>query len=582
MPTKWPYRFFDGAYGTYYFQLTGDTAPCETANVSNPTMIYHIHEQYLKAGATALKSNTFGIHPALFPELEQRTALRRAGYDIALDAASRYNAVVFADIGPIEEDWESPEDVYLESVLDFIQFGARYFLFETMAELDPLMPAIHRIKQIVPDAVIAVSFAASQDGYTRKGLHYKALIQRCMEHPHVDIAGLNCVSGPAHMLDLFRALPAYPKPLLAMPNAGYPATINGRTIFQNNVSYFAQKLADLSALGISMLGGCCGTTPEHLKKAYEIIGGQPLHKAEAPSMPLPAAPPPLPVQKAFRPFHPKYIAIELDPPVNANFAPMLEGARRLKQAGADMFTVSDSPLARTRADSILTASILHRATSLPVLPHLSCRDKNYIAIKGLLLGACHENIHQILALTGDPIMQEVFARKSNVFNFNSFELISYIQSLNEDVFTESPFMIGGALNVNAPSFEQELRRAQTKVEKGATFFLSQPLFTEESMVNLRLAKQTLGCFVLAGILPIASYRNALFLNNEVSGITVPEEILSLLENASPEKVREISLSYSRQIMQQVSGFTDGYYLMTPLGKVDLICELLEHLHADPS
>ena len=210
-----------------------------------------------------------------------------------------------------------------------------------------------------------------------------------------------------------------------------------------------------------------------------------------------------------------------------------------------------------------------------MLPHLSCRDKNHIAIKGELLGACYEGIRQVLAVTGDPIMQEVFARRSAVFNFNSYELISFIEELNRDVFQESPFAVGGALNVNAQSFASELKRAQKKEACGASFFLTQPIYTERALSNLALARHTLRGKIMAGFMPVASYKNALFLSHEVSGVEIPQEILQQLEGTTQQQAWDITVPYAAGLMKQAAPHCDGYYLMTPLRKTALVVRLMQ-------
>ena len=212
---------------------------------------------------------------------------------------------------------------------------------------------------------------------------------------------------------------------------------------------------------------------------------------------------------------------------------------------------------------------------MEVLPHLSCRDKNHIAIKGELLGACYEGIRQVLAVTGDPIMQEVFARRSAVFNFNSYELISFIEGLNRDVFQESPFAVGGALNVNAQSFASELKRAQKKEACGASFFLTQPIYTERALSNLALARHTLRGKIMAGFMPVASYKNALFLSHEVSGVEIPQEILQQLEGTTQQQAWDITVPYAAGLMKQAAPHCDGYYLMTPLRKTALVVRLMQ-------
>lgn len=575
MSTSLPFRCFDGAFGTYYFQLTGDAAPCESANLSHPDTVSSIHHAYLKAGADAIKTNTFALHAPTFPDAGEREALRAAGYRLACQAARPGSALVFCDIGPVLDDESiDPASAYLEAARSFLALGGTHFLFETQQEFTPLLPALEAVRRAVPDAFIAVTFAVSQDGYSKKGLSALSLLSAASGHPAVSLTGLNCVCGPVHMAELFRRLPPLETPLVAMPNAGYPSQVGGRTFFQDNAAYFAEKMADLYAARHVVVGGCCGTTPEHIRRTLLALSGR--SQDAMPFVSVDSAPTPQRTRSPLsQPLPEKFVAVELDPPLDADFAPLVHGARLLQAAGVDMLTIADSPLARTRADSIMSAAILQRETGLPVLPHLSCRDKNHIAIKGSLLGACYEGIHQILAVTGDPIMQEVFSRRSAVFNFNSYELISFISELNRDVFVHAPFAVGGALNVNAPCFDAELQRALKKEACGASFFLTQPLYTPAAIENLALARRTLSGKLLAGFMPPASYKNALFLHNEVSGVDIPPAVLRALEGKDQPEAWDISVSYIADLMRQAAPHCDGYYLMTPLKKVELIVRLMQ-------
>lgn len=336
------------------------------------------------------------------------------------------------------------------------------------------------------------------------------------------MAGLNCVCGPVHMAELMLRLPETDKPLMALPNAGYPVAGRGGGHFSRTTPRtLGKSWRSFRRRARWWWAAAAGPRPEHIRRTLACM-------AQAKPVRIQGVPAPRRAQKGTADasvfdgaWTKKRVAVELDPPMDADFAPLLEGARAVQAAGADLLTIADSPLARTRANSILSAAIVRRETGMEVLPHLSCRDKNHIAIKGELLGACYEGIRQVLAVTGDPIMQEVFARRAAVFNFNSYELISFIQSLNGDVFRDSPFAVGGALNVNAPKFENELKRACKKEACGASFFLTQPIYTEQALDNLARARQALRGKIMAGFMPVASYKNALFLNHEVSGVEIP-------------------------------------------------------------
>ncbi len=610
---------FDGAFGTYYHKISTHNEPCERGNINDQETVYRIHREYVDAGVDAIKTNTFGANRMNFPDESTRNTILRNGFDLATAAVKGTSALVFADIGyfdpdsnsrtnedsdqkqngnpPQETDKDSSAETvegfkeisikveYRSIAEQFVKNGATRFIFETLAEYEPILLAVEWIKKTNPDAVILVTFAVSQDGYTRKGLYYKALLKQSIENPDIDGCGLNCVCGPNHILQLLREIDPKGKSLCAMPNAGYPATVNGRTVFQDNAGYFAGKLNDLRLAGVDYLGGCCGTTPEHMRQAILLIRNparETAHERVFPSLDNQSHEFKTARVNLFRErLHAgkTILAVELEPPLDADASFLLIAAKKAKNAGAHIITIADSPLARTRADSILLAAKVKREIGIDTLPHLSCRDRNYIGLKASLLGASIENINNILAVTGDPIPQTDRGEMKGVFSYNSFQLISFIKSLNEEVLQQSPFLIAAALNVNSNRFESELKRAQKKIDKGADLFLTQPLFSAESIQHALDAKNILPVRILFGIMPVASYKNALFLNNEVAGIHIPEEFVEKLYGKTPEEVEALSLEFCMDIVQKTRAVADGYYLMMPLKKIDLVCKLIERITA---
>lgn len=563
--------WFDGAFGTYYFSLTGDETPCELANLKNPALVGQIHREYLEAGATALKTNTFAANPGTLPDPGQLGEVLRAGWEIAQEAAAEKGAQVFADIGGISA--AEAENFYLTVAEQFLDLGATSFLFETLPSYEELVPALKRVREREPEAEIVVSFAVSQDGYTRRGLSHRALARMAAEDGYADAIGFNCVCGPGHMVSLVKSLGETGCPIVAMPNAGYPSSLNGRVIFEDNAGYFATRMVELYQAGVDLLGGCCGTTPRHIAQAVQAV-----HSAVRPERPLTVSERPAASKVLLHGANgKKVIAVELDPPQDFDCSFLLSAARELKRCGADMITVADSPLSRTRADSLMTAAKIRREVGIEVLPHLCCRDKNHIALKAGILGAAFEGINRILVITGDPPIQSNM-RNPGVFSFNSFDLISFIASMNTELFAARPFLIGGALNVNAANFPVELERARKKIARGAGMLFSQPIFSEQAVQNFLLASRELDCALFAGILPVAGYRNALFLLNEVSGIEIPDAVVRSLKDKTPAQAAEISTAYSAGILEQVYDAADGFYIMTPLKRVDIVRGLIERIH----
>ena len=569
--------FFDVAFGTYYFEKTKDYKPCELANIHSPWTVIDIHKSYISAGAQAIKTNTFSVNSMIFTDLSQRKEIIRTAMANAAEAAEGTDVQIFCDIGYINSDKEDVSLEYVYIANDFIKNGGVNFLFETLPEFSPVERAMAHIKEKNPDAVIVASFAVSQDGYSKKGIYYKKLLQQAADCPYVDIVGLNCQCSPSHMRNLIKNLDKLPKPLLAMPNSSYPSAFNGHMTFDDNSEYFADKMGEISAAGADIIGGCCGTTPRHIELAIKNVRRLNGKKDEKIQLIQPIKPKNTQFTIPVLCSEHKIIAVEIDPPSDSDMSFSISAGFKLKEAGVDIITVTDSPLARARADSIMVAAKIKREVGIETLPHLSCRDKNRISLKGSLIGASFENINNILAVTGDPIMQDIFSGKTGVFAFNSFGLISFINQLNSEVFRSSPFAVGAALNVNVANFDRELARAKKKQENGATYFLTQPMYSDEAVANFRRAAKEMTVPVLAGLMPPASYKNAVFLNNEVSGITIDDEFVKSLEHKSREEIVEISTDFCLDIAKKVSDVAGGYYLMTPLKRVDLTVRLTEKI-----
>ena len=568
---------FDGAFGTYYAALAQTDAPCELANLTDPDTVIQIHREYIAAGAHAIKTNTFACHPQMLPPDGSNNwkQLLTAGYANACHAVEGTDRLVFADIGPIADG--TPDD-YLAVAEVFLSLGATHFLFETQPELDALIPAFASIKQH-PETAILVSFAAAQDGLTRLGQNARTLLRQAAALETVDAVGLNCICGPAHLVHLVQDVLPLSKPFSAMPNAGYPTVSGGRMVYLNNTSYYADKLSELAAAGCAILGGCCGTTPRHIRAFADLQHtDRPVLHIQTPQPPAAKdAVKPNVFRSRLSAGKQKVVAVEIDPPQTCDFAPVFEAARLLQSVGVDVLTFADSPLSRTRADSMATAAAVSQHCGIPVMPHLTCRDRNQIALKGSLIAANALGVSNVLALTGDPISNLDGLSAKGVFSMNSFGLTQLIHEWNDTLFSANPFYIGGALNLNAAQFDVELRRAERKCQLGARYFLTQPIYSETGLTNLHLARQSLDAKLLAGIFPVASYKNALFLNNEVSGIDIPDDFLEKLRHADPSEVPQLATAFALQTARDASPDCDGFYLMTPLRRFDIVQLLAEQI-----
>ena len=574
---------FDGAMGTYYKAAPG--VECEQANLTDPAGVLAVHREYLAAGADAVKTNTFSLPRLAAAHAPGWEQLAQAGWQLAVQAAEETDAAVFADLGPAPDTEAVPAgQVYTAVAKQFAALGARNFLFETLSSDAGLLDAVGAIKAEVPDAFVLVSFAVLPDGYTREGMYCKDLARRMQESGIVDAVGLNCVSAPGAMRTLAKQLGGT-LPLSVMPNAGYPVVTRTQVKYQGRPEYFARELGRLAAEGtVQILGGCCGTTPAHIAALRAELDSLPVVEKTAPAEEFSTMKKQtVENEDAFlRKLNggEKVIAIELDSPRNADLTGYLEGAKKLQAAGADLLTIADCPIAQARMDSSLVACRVHRELGLCTLPHMTCRDRNLNATKALLLGLYAEGVREVLAITGDPIPTAERDEVKNVYQFNSRKLAQYIVSLaGEGREMPGPMTVFGALNLNARNFDVELRRAKEKLENGMSGFLTQPVLSAQAVENLRKSRETLGADakILAGIMPVVSQRNAIFMENEINGIHVEDWIIEKFAGLDRAQGEELGLAISLEMAKAALPYADGLYLMTPFNRVALMERLIGRL-----
>ena len=574
---------FDGGMGTYYKAKPG--TECEQGNLLDPAGVRKVHREYLAAGAEAIKTNTFGLPRMAAARQPDWQALARAGWKLAAEAAVETGAAVFADLGPAQDTEAAPAgSIYTAVARCFVEQGAKNFLFETLSSDAGVLEAVQAVKAQVPDAFVLVSFAVLPDGYTREGMYSKDLVRRMTESGIVDAVGFNCVSAPGAMRTLVQQLGSTALPLSVMPNAGYPVVTRTQVKYQGKPEYFAKELARIAAEGVQILGGCCGTTPAHIAALRAALDSLPAVEKAAPAVQVstPEAPTVEKDDAFLRKLNAgkKVIAIELDSPKDADLTNYLAGAKRLQAAGADLLTIADCPIARARMDSSLVACRVHRELGLCTLPHMTCRDRNLNATKALLLGLYAEGVREVLAITGDPIPTAERDEVKNVYQFNSRKLAQYIVSLaGEGREMPGPMTVFGALNLNARNFDVELRRAKEKLENGMSGFLTQPVLSAQAVENLKKSRETLGADakILAGIMPVVSQRNAIFMENEINGIHVEDWIIEKFAGLDRAQGEELGLAISLEMAKAALPYADGLYLMTPFNRVALMERLIGRL-----
>ena len=535
----------DGSMGSYLSTITGQSSQdCELAVLEQRDIVKDIHQQYLEAGSQAILTNTYNANRVFCHGNDTLVhQLIHEAVAVAREAAEGYDAEIFGDIGPIKglENGQTGKE-YSFVARQFIDAGIRHFVFETNSSAEGIPEAMQYIRENTEDAFIIVMFAVQADGYSLEGYYYRDLIRKITETGLADAVGLNCISGAREMRNLFDQMEHEEILYSFMPSAGSPIVVDNRVVYESDPQFFGRKMAELAANGARILGGCCGTTPEHQR-------GE------------------------------KVIAVELDPPMDADLTKFVQGAYELKESGADVITIADCPVGRVRMDSSLLACKLEREVGVEALPHLTCRDRNINATKALLLGLYAEGIKNILLVTGDPVPSAERDEVKAVYQFNSRKLASFVASLGETILPE-PFHMFGALNVNARNFDIQLQLAQEKERIGMTGFLTQPLLSPRAVENLKRAREGLKGYILAGLFPPVSARNARFMDSEVNGIRVSPEIIEQYEDLDREESERLAVSLMTQFAREAEPFVNGYYLMTPFSRTALIQRIIESIREE--
>ncbi len=584
----------DGSMGTYYCELMNKPgAISEYANEADPDIIKQIHKEYLEAGASLLRTNTFAANRTVLQlGEEQQKSLLRAACQIAKRALEEANLAsddkasrwILGDIGPIPEDGNTVEEKILEEyklMCDvFIEEGLEGIHFETFQSLHYIEQLLPYIKGKKSDMFILTSFSVNKNGYTEAGISASRLLAAAEKISDIDACGLNCGVGSGHMYQILKnVVLSEEKYLYAAPNAGYPEQMQNRMVFMDNAEYFTDNMELIADLGVDMIGGCCGTTPAYMKALNLRIKDKKRltsRKVKAPT--TEGAVKPCKENEFYQLFQSgkKVIAVELDPPYDADIDRVMECAHTLKNSGADLITFADSPMGRSRVDSILMSIKIAHETGLKVMPHICCRDRNMISIRSSLLGAYIHGIRNLLIVTGDPVPSANRAKTTAVFDYNSVQLMEFVKEMNLEHFASEPFYFGGALNQGRGNLEREIERMQKKMAAGATYFLTQPIYSVEDAERIKKIKERLDTKILCGIMPLVSYRNACFIKNEFTGIHVPEEIVNRYSpSMSKEEAEQVGAQIAREMMELLEPVADGYYFMLPFNRVSLMDKILK-------
>jgi homocysteine S-methyltransferase len=603
----------DGAMGTMIYSKGIYINRCYDAlNLESPSLIEGIHLEYLEAGCELIETNTFGANRFRLKAHgleDQVEAINKAGVEIARRALSQFHqrnsrsAWIIGSMGPLGVNSEpfgplSSEQVasiYEEQAHAMEQAGVDGFSLETFTHLSQIAAAAEGVRRVSSKPILAM-MTLNDEGESLLGESPQTMAEQFDQMP-IDVIGFNCSSGPSVILESIESFRLKSrKPLAVFPNAGLPKQVGGRFIYMATPEYFGSFAKKFASVGVRMIGGCCGTTPAHMKRARDAVlasgqsGRQTISVKSIDPKTSQVEPTPL-AQKSqlARKLSQGIFAIsvELDPPKGTQFNKVLEAARACKLEGVDCINIADGPRASARMNPSSLALILERDIGIETIIHYCCRDRNILGMQSDLLGAWALGLKNILIVTGDPPKLGDYPEASSVFDVDSIGLTKIVHNLNHGVDIAgnsigkpTGFHQGVGCNPGALNFEEEMRRLKLKIEAGAEYVMTQPVYDHRTFERFLNSYQGFAkrIPILIGICPLASFKNAEFLHNEVPGMQIPEDIMKrMAKPSSPEAQRAEGISIAREALMLFKKDVAGSYVMPPFNRADIAIEVIKGL-----
>jgi homocysteine S-methyltransferase len=592
---------FDGAMGTVFYARGIFINVCfDELNLRQPGLVRDVHAAYLKAGAEVIETNTFGANPvklAHYGLAEQTGALNRRAAELAREAAGERANVVGA-IGPLGIRLEpfgptsrrEAFEHFTAQAQGLLDGGVDGFILETFSDVEEIHEALRAVRAI-GDLPIVAQMTIQEDGLTAYGTSPE-VFARALDEFGADVIGVNCSIGPQGVLEAIeRIARVTERPLSAQPNAGLPREVGDRRIYLASPEYTATYAKSLVEAGARFVGGCCGTTPEHIREIVKYVASVSPRRVVhvVPGAVAPATgvdPVPLAERSAWGG---KLAAgeflrtVEIVPPKGVDARQMLEAARQLKAAGVDAVNIPDGPRAQSRMGAVLASLLIEREVGLETVVHYTCRDRNLLSMLSDLLGAAAHGLHNLLLVTGDPPKMGPYPDATAVFDIDSIGLTNLVFRLNHGldpggnpIGEPTAFVIGVGVNPAALDPERELKRFAWKVDAGAEFAITQPVFDPVQLEDFLRRVEGFRIPIVAGLWPLVSLRNAEFLANEVPGISVPAAILERMRLAQ-ERGKEAALAegvaIAREMLARVRPFVQGAQVSAPFGRVSIATEV---------
>jgi methionine synthase I (cobalamin-dependent)/5,10-methylenetetrahydrofolate reductase len=594
----------DGAMGTMLYQKGIFINRCfDELNLSSPDLVKDVHKAYVQAGVDIIETNTFGANSfkLIFHGFESKlTDINYQGARLAREVAGKQTFVAGA-IGPLgvqiepigKLGYDEAKDAFKMQVVPLLEGGVDLFILETFSRLEELEQAILAVREVC-DLPIIAQITITDDGNSPLGDTPETIVKKLSPYT-VDAIGLNCSVGPQIMLESIKKMAEFTKlPLSAQPNAGFPKLVDGRYIYLCSSDYMSKFSKRFIQAGVRILGGCCGTTPDHMKSIKTVVRVlQPSklivtvdRKLEKPSTAISPVPTAEKTPLAKKIAEGKFVvAVEIDPPKGIDLNKAIEGAKLLQRANVDAINIADGPRASARMSPLALAMIFKHQVQIETIIHYCCRDRNLLGMQADLIGAHALGLRNVLMITGDPPKLGDYPSATAVFDVDSIGLTQIANLLNHGldlagnpIGAPTALHIGIGANPGAVNLEEELKRFYYKVEAGAEYVMTQPIYDFKLFENFMNRIQDIKIPILVGILPLASAKNAEFLHNEVPGMSVPESIRKRMHSAgNGESGRAEGIKIAQEALLDCRPMVHGAYIMPPFNRYDMALKVLEVL-----
>jgi len=599
----------DGATGTLLYAKGIFINRCyDELNVSQPDLIRELHHEYMQSGAEIIETNTFGGNSFRLARHSMENRVREinlAGVTLAKEVAKSFDVWVAGSVGPLgvrieplgKTSFEEARAAFREQIAALVEGGVDLLMLETFGYVEELHQAILAARDVNPKIPVVAHVTIDEDGNCLDGSTPESFTPR-IESWGVEVIGCNCSVGPVAMLDVIERVRALTSlPLAAQPNAGMPRSVEGRNIYLCSPEYMASYARKFVAAGVRLVGGCCGTTPEHIRVMKSALRVGEARAKSAPSKTqieaVVNAAPAVPLEKRSK-LGAKIAAgefltmVEIVPPKGTDIRKEIEGARFLKSVGVDAINIPDSPRASARMSNQALSLLVQQEVGIEAILHYTCRDRNVLSMQSDLLGAAALGIHNLICITGDPPKMGNYPDATAVFDVDAIGLVNIVHNLNRGLDiggnplgTGTSFVIGVGANPGLPNIDEEIKRFEYKVEAGAECAVTQPVFDLKLLeVFLRRIKHC-KIPVIAGIWPLVSVRNAEFMKNELR-VSVPDSILERMAGAkTPEAAREEGIAIAREMLIAARDMVQGAQISAPAGRYSAAADVLEALGTSP-